>query len=50
MDGLSEKTVARDGIGYNVPDCQIILSPTTIFAQVESERSIYVPRFLNHRN
>jgi hypothetical protein len=39
MEGLSEKTVARDGIFYVVSDGQIIRLPTRIDDKIESERS-----------
>jgi hypothetical protein len=46
MDGLSVQAVARDGNFYVVYDGQIIHLPIATVDQVESERSISLPRIL----
>jgi hypothetical protein len=50
MDGLSLKTVARDGSCYIIPDCLIFQPSTTIAGQVKSERSISVLYIFNHHH
>jgi hypothetical protein len=46
MDGLSAQIVAGNVIVYVASDGQVIQSPTTIICQIESGKSMFVPRIL----